>query len=202
LGELGLELSYLFPTPFFMQFQGTFSNGDNETSFGGERKQDFLYNGRLSASVDINPELTALMGVSCAFGFNKTALGNKTGVVGGDFLLKWKPSAYTSLSWQTEYILRRMQFPGFLASDGGLSSYVDMQFLKQWHWALRYDQMGIPVGVVSREFRLTPALSFDPTEFSKIRLQYEFDKTSNSDPIHSMFLQFQFSLGPHGAHPF
>lgn len=202
LGELGLEMSYLFPTPIFLQLQGGFYNGDNDTSFGGTRKQDFLYNARLATSVDINQELTALIGSSLAFGFNDTGPGNRTDLVGGDFLLKWKPSARTSVAWQTEYILRRMQFPGFLASDGGLYSYVDVQFLKQWHAALRYDQVGVPQGVVAREFRLTPAISFDPTEFSRIRLQYEFDKVANADPVHSMFLQFQFSLGPHGVHPF
>lgn len=202
LGELGLEMSYLFPTPVFLQLQGGFSNGDNETSFGGTRKQDFLYNARLTTSVDITDNLTALIGSSLAFGFNNSGPGNRTDLFGGDFLLKWKPSSRTSVAWQTEYILRRMQFPGFLASDGGLYSYVDTQFLKQWHAAFRYDQMGIPLGVVAREFRLTPAISFDPTEFSRIRLQYEFDKVANADPIHSMFLQFQFSLGPHGAHPF
>lgn len=202
LGELGLEMSYLFPTPMFLQLQGGFYNGDNDTSFGGTRKQDFLYNARLTTSVDVNQELTALIGSSLAFGFNDTGPGNRTDLVGGDFLLKWKPSARTSVTWQTEYILRRMQFPGFLASDGGLYSYVDVQFLKQWHAAFRYDQMGVPQGVVAREFRLTPAISFDPTEFSRIRLQYEYDKVANADPVHSMFLQFQFSLGPHGAHPF
>lgn len=202
LGELGLEMSYLFPTPVFLQVQGGFYNGDNDTSFGGTRKQDFLYNGRLATSVDINDELTALVGSSLAFGFNNTGPGNRTDLFGGDFFLKWKPSARTSVAWQTEYVLRRMQFPGFLASDGGLYSYVDVQFLKQWHAAFRYDQMGIPLGVVAREFRLTPAISFDPTEFSRIRLQYSFDKVANTDPVHSMFLQFQFSLGPHGAHPF
>ncbi|MFO1463925.1 MAG: hypothetical protein U1F66_09095 [bacterium] len=202
LAELGLELSYLFPTPFFLQLQGTFSNGDNDTSFGGTRKQDFLYNGRLSASVDLTPDLTALVGASGAFGFNNSGPGETTSLYGGDFLLKWKPSARTSVAWQTEYILRRMGLPGSTATDGGLYSYVDVQFLKQWHAAFRYDQMGIPLGIVPREFRLTPAISFDPTEFSRIRLQYEFDKIANADPVHSMFLQFQFSLGPHGAHPF
>lgn len=202
LGELGLEMSYLFPTPFFLQLQGGFYNGDNDTSFGGTRKQDFLYNARLSTSVDITENLTALIGSSLAFGFNDTGPGNRTDLVGGDFLLRWKPSARTGLSWQTEYILRRMQFPGFLASDGGLYSYVEAQFLKNWYAAFRYDQMGIPQGVVPKEFRLTPAIGYAPTEFSRIRLQYEYDKTTNTDPVHAMFLQFQFSLGPHGVHPF
>ncbi|HCU23541.1 MAG TPA: hypothetical protein DF383_00880 [Deltaproteobacteria bacterium] len=202
LNEIGVEMSYLFPIPAFLQIQGTFTNGDNESSFGGTRKQDFLYNGRLSASVDVSPNTTLLMGTSGAFGFNNSAPGNETTLYGGDFYLRWKPSAQTSLSWQTEYILRRMQLPEAWESDGGLYSYVEWQFLKQFRAAFRYDQMGIPVGVVAKEFRLTPAFSFDPSEFSRIRLQYEYDKIANQDPVHAAFLQFQFSMGPHGAHPF
>jgi hypothetical protein len=49
--ELGLEASYLFPTSFFLQFQGTFTNGDNDTNFGGTQKQDFLYQGAVEAPI-------------------------------------------------------------------------------------------------------------------------------------------------------
>ncbi|MFO1520000.1 MAG: hypothetical protein U1F57_10115 [bacterium] len=200
--ELGVEMSYLFPTPFFLQFQGTFTNGTNDTSFGGKRKQDFLYQGRVSTSVDLTDTLTMLLGGSFAFGFNDTGRGNETNMFGGDFYLKWKPSARQSLSWQTEYIGRREQVPGTTMTDGGLYSYLDYQFLKRWHAGLRYDQVGIPSGLVAREYRLTPAITFQPTEFSQIRLQYEYDKATNQDPVHAAILQFMFSLGVHGAHQF
>lgn len=202
LDELGLETSYLFPTPFFLKLQGTFTNGDNEDSFGGEGKGEFLYLGRLSGSADINDELTVLAGASSAFGYNNTAPGNQTLLVGSDFLLKWKPSAYRSLTWQTEFIARRMEVPFAAEWDGGLYSYIDYQFLKRWHLGFRYDQMGIPEGLVASEFRVTPAITFNPTEFSRIRLQYEYDKISELVGSHAAMLQFQFSMGPHGAHPF
>ncbi|HEX5034703.1 MAG TPA: hypothetical protein VFW62_09500, partial [bacterium] len=202
LGELGVEASYLFPIPSFLQLQATFTNGDNEESFGGERKQDFLYNGRLSGSVDLTGNLTLLAGTSGAYGFNGSGPGNSTALIGGDLLLRWKPSARTSVSWQTEYILRRMQLPGILESDGGLYSYLDWQFFKRWHAGLRYDQMGIPEGVIPTEYRISPAITFEPTEFSRIRLQYEYDKAANVDGVHAAMFQFQFSMGPHAAHPF
>src|SRR5262249_43236217 len=151
--EVGLEMAYLFPTPFFLQLQGSFTNGDNDTSFGGTRKQDFLYQGRLSGSTDLSDTLTLLMGASGAFGFNATGPGNQTNLFGGDLYLKWKPSAYTSLSWQTEYIFRRMQFTDRWRDDGGLYSYLDYQFFKRWHAGFRYDQMGIPSQVFPKEFR-------------------------------------------------
>lgn len=202
LSELGIELSYLFPTPFFLQIQGTFSNGDNATSFGGSRKQDFIYQGRLSASFDPTPNTTLLLGASGATGFNGTGLGNQTNLIGGDLLIKWKPKDHRGLTWQSEYFYRQMETPGANQKDGGFYSYVDWQFAKRWHAGLRYDQMGLPEALIANEWRVTPALTFNPTEFSRIRLQYEYDKTVNVRGVHAAFVQFQYSMGPHGAHPF
>ncbi len=206
LGEVGLQMSYLFPTPFFLQFQSTVTNGDNSNSFGGTQAKDFLYNGRLSASTDLTDTLTLLFGGSFAWGYNATAPGNYTAIYGGDFLLKWKPSANTSLSWQTEYIGRKMQVTAEdltnAITDGGLYSYIDWQFFKRWHAAFRLDQMGLPVGLQPRETRLTPAIAFNPTEFSQIRLQYEADKLTGEDWASAVILQLMFTLGAHGAHLF
>lgn len=204
LGELGLELAYLFPTPFFMQIQGDFTNTAGDASFGGKGKGEFLYNGRLTTSFDINDDLTMLIGSSGAFGFNDsgTGIGQHTSLVGGDLLLKWKPSSYSSLVWQTEYIFRSKQFSNNTANDGGLYSYLDYQFYKQFHAGFRYDQMGIPSGQFNNEYRLTPAFTYNPTEFSQIRVQYEYDKKANFAGTHAAILQLMFNLGVHGAHLF
>lgn len=202
LAEAGLEMSYLFHTPFFLKFQGTFTNGDNSTSFGGTQKKDFLYNSRLSTSFDLTDTLTMLLGGSFAYGYNNTGSGNYTALYGGDLLLKWKPSSRTSLTWQSEFIGRQMQVPGDNIADGGLYSYLDWQFFKRWHAAFRVDQMGLPEGLQARETRLTPAIAFNPSEFSQIRLQYEADKIKGSDWANAVILQLMFSLGSHSAHAF
>ena len=52
-------------------------------------------------------------------------------------------------------------------------------------------------------WRLSPNLTFYPSEFSKIRLQYNYDDILENDSTeHSVFLQFEFLLGSHGAHKF
>ena len=58
----------------------------------------------------------------------------------------------------------------------------------------------------SRE-RITGNLTWYPTEFSKIRLQYNHDFLEADDffsahQADSLFLQFEFILGAHGAHKF
>jgi hypothetical protein len=52
-------------------------------------------------------------------------------------------------------------------------------------------------------FRFTPAVTFYPSEFSKVRLQYNYDKPSDFDSAqHVAILQLEFVVGAHGAHKF
>ena len=51
-------------------------------------------------------------------------------------------------------------------------------------------------------WRLSPNLTWYPSEFSKIRLQYNYDDRKNIGVDHSIWLQFEFLLGSHGSHKF
>jgi hypothetical protein len=53
-----------------------------------------------------------------------------------------------------------------------------------------------------RRWRLSPNLTWYPSEFSKIRLQYNYDDQRNVGTDHSVWLQFEFTLGAHAAHTF
>ena len=48
----------------------------------------------------------------------------------------------------------------------------------------------------------TPDLTFYPSEFSKLRLQYNYDHGEWFGVDHSVWLQVEFLLGAHGAHKF
>jgi hypothetical protein len=199
--DLGAEISYLFPTPFFLQFQASVNNGTNEGNFNGPRKADFAYTGRLSGSADISNNVTALIGASTAFGFNDTGVDQLTSVIGGDFLLKWRPSPARGINWQTEYIYRRRQTPGGTEADGGLSSYLLADWSKRWGAGLRAEYYGLP-NIGERTFTLSPLIAFRATEFFRLRAQYELLKTFDGDTNHAAFLQMIFNMGPHGAHQF
>jgi hypothetical protein len=49
-------------------------------------------------------------------------------------------------------------------------------------------------------------LEFNPTEFSRFRLQYVFDRSryleGEQKSIHEVLLQMNIAVGPHGAHSF
>jgi hypothetical protein len=45
-------------------------------------------------------------------------------------------------------------------------------------------------------------LEYAPSEFSRIRLQYARDNAREGQPDNQIWLQYQMSLGAHGAHGF
>ncbi len=45
-------------------------------------------------------------------------------------------------------------------------------------------------------------LTWFPTEYSKLRLQYNHDDRSSFEDADSLWLQFEFILGAHAAHKF
>ena len=51
-------------------------------------------------------------------------------------------------------------------------------------------------------WRISPNLTWYPSEFSKIRLQYNYDNRQGMGVDHSVWLQFELLLGAHAAHKF
>ena len=51
-------------------------------------------------------------------------------------------------------------------------------------------------------WRVSPNLTWYPSEFSKVRLQYNYDDRRGFGDDHSVWLQFEFLLGAHAAHKF
>lgn len=52
--------------------------------------------------------------------------------------------------------------------------------------------------------RISPLLVFTPSEYSRLRLQYNFDRAdfSSESSNHTVWLGLEFGLGPHAAHGF
>jgi hypothetical protein len=51
-------------------------------------------------------------------------------------------------------------------------------------------------------FRLSPNFTWYPTEFSKFRVQYNYDDRKTLEKENSLWFQFEFLLGAHAAHKF
>ena len=134
------------------------------------------------------------------------------------------------VSWQTEALLRRYQagatsegsyeagtggvyLPGETLTDWGVYSQIAWGFRKNWVAAFRGDYLTRADKADYEEilgddpdrpprWRLSPNLTWYPSEFSKIRLQYNYDDRDTIGVDHSVWLQFEFLLGAHAAHKF
>jgi hypothetical protein len=55
-----------------------------------------------------------------------------------------------------------------------------------------------------RPYVWTGALEYNPSEFSRIRLQYNYDRSDPNlaEANQEIFLQLILAVGAHGAHPF
>jgi hypothetical protein len=188
--------------------------------------QDFVFIPRFENSFDLSSEQTVLFGASGAFGSNETGAHSHTQIYGGDFLYKWKSShaegGFPFVKWQTEAMYRRFEagrgvdqsFPvSETFHDWGMYSQVLWGFKKGWVAGLRGDYLHMTDSeftdddVRQTRSRISANLTWYPTEFSKIRLQYNHDMLEENEFLaardeDSVFLQFEFILGAHGAHKF
>jgi len=184
---------------------------------------DLVYSGRAQASVDLDPEAVALLGASGAFGPNGTGRTGRTRILGADLTLKWKPKAadqgFPFVTWQTEGMVRRFHADRYLVPgepffaheslhDAGFYSQAVWGFRRGWTAGVRWDQAdgmhGDPHSDPFRErrTRASAALTWFPSEFSKIRLQVSRDRSESLGESTSVWIQFEFLLGSHGAHRF
>ena len=199
LSELGLEISILFPTPWFSEFSFEWLNGDNEDNFKGPSKADFVYLGHWKNFVDITDHLGLQLGLSGAAGKNE--LDRWTQIYGADLYLRWRPSERSGLKWITEYIIRRYGAPAGRILEGGLYSEVLWQFAKRWETGVRFDLVGYPQGAL-RQQGVAPMMTFLASEYFRLRAQYEMVRSPGTATNHAGFLQVIFNMGPHGAHVF
>jgi hypothetical protein len=58
------------------------------------------------------------------------------------------------------------------------------------------------LGLLGRAYRISPMLTFSPSEFSRIKLEYDYLNQSYGPNQHAVFLQFLYAIGAHGAHPY
>jgi hypothetical protein len=212
----------------------SFRNPGEDGTFYGRQTIDRQTDGlsdmaiapHLEASFDLSPTQTILGGVSAAFGPNDTGENDRTQIYGVDLFYKWKPAnaegGWPFVKWQSEAMFRRYEaghglddsFPvAETFHDWGAYSQVVWGFHKGWAAGLRGDYVHMESSDITDDpqrqsrYRLSTDLTWYPSEFSKLRLQYNHDmlKSTDFEPNRdedSVFLMYEFSLGAHGAHKY
>ena len=191
---------------------------------------DFLYLTRWENSFDFTDDVTAVFGLSGLYGPNSTGRDADTWLYGLDMKWRWQPAGnfgYPFLTWQTEIMKRDYHaarytqetetgdfasLPGRTLKDWGLYTQLLYGFQTRWAAGLRYEYAGgsgQSIGGRKNDpfrddrHRLSPLLVWRPSEFSRIRLQYNYDMASHlKNDAHTIWLGFEWLYGAHAAHNF
>jgi hypothetical protein len=189
---------------------------------------DILYTARWEHFVDIASETGMLVGVSGAHGPNNSGKDTDTWLYGADMRLRWRPAdnfrGWPFVLWQTELMKRDYQAARFTSDDGTVvpgGILRDYGFYSQgiyglrygWAGGLRYEYAtgnGSSVGgrrddpYRDARHRVSPLLVWHPTEFSRFRLQYNYDNATHLPDVdaHSVWLAGEIFFGAHAAHKY
>jgi hypothetical protein len=225
--EKGVQVTYLPNLPIYTILGAEILQGDNDTLFGPDGGPH-AYAGFVKSSVDFWGSHSILLGGSVVGGKTSTAsfapdtdFQGHSVLYGLEFTYKWKPSRWQSFVLTSEYLYRDQK--GNLTDT--VTSAIDslkreqdgfyvqgLYQIDRWRIGVRYDRMalfqdevklaGNKVNYSGQPYRWTGALEFNPTEFSRIRLQYKYDKSDPKKENQEIFLQLLLAIGAHGAHAY
>ena len=193
---------------------------EREVAGGG----DMVVVPRLASSFELTPTQTLLVGVSGAFGPNNSGASSNSRILGADVYWKWKSATasqgFPFWSFQGEYMKRSydaaertdaanpvITLPDETLKDDGGYAQVLWGIRPRIVAGFRGEWADGNTGAFDSEIRanrvrLSPNFTYYPSEFSKVRLQYNFDDRKGIGRDHSLWLQFEFILGAHAAHRF
>jgi hypothetical protein len=185
---------------------------------------DFLIVPRVATSFDLTETQTLVLGISGAFGPNNSGLDANTQVYGADLYWKWKSlrahQGFPFFSFQAEALTRQYTAAQRVSSADATvmlprETLHDRGVYAQVLWGIK----PLLVAGLRGEFasgnaaafasasrlnrsRVSPNVTWYPSEFSKVRLQYNYDHRAGLGVDHSVWMQFEFLLGAHAAHKF
>lgn len=185
--------------------------------------RDLLLAPRLAASFDPTSSQTLLLGVSGAFGPNNAGPDARTAIGGVDVYWKWKaPNAaqgFPFVSVQSEALVRRYDaaarasvsttelLPAATLHDQGVYSQLLWGIKPRVVVGVRGDLVTGDESTLSSDpqsdrYRVSPNITWYPSEYSKLRMQYNYGSRKGLPADHSLWFQFEFLLGAHSAHKF
>jgi hypothetical protein len=211
IDDAGFSLERILPAPkgIFLEATGQVFRGDSDDVFQHVTRSDVSTVEHLRAYRDITESTNLDLGFSYARGHN-----NGSPPLPGDFItqlygvdatLRWKPlrrSIYHSFVGRSELIWsRREQLPTEQRAFGFYTSG-DYQFARRWFTGARFDWSDRSrfANLTDKGFAAT--LTYWPSEFSQVRGEYRFTHYAENRDSNELLMQFIFSLGAHGAHPF
>ncbi|MFL6593175.1 MAG: hypothetical protein ACJ8GK_10800 [Luteimonas sp.] len=222
-GDDGVQLRWVAPTSMFLEVGGELFRGSNFPSGGAQHDGVGTRTLFAHAGGDVGTENSWLAGVSML----KTKSENAEDGFSGDTTLyvadgtwKWAPNGNTKdggITLRGEYFLddRDGLFadpadPLLTAVWNGQrhGAYLEgvWRVNRTWDIGYRYDKLWAddegPVASAFDPYRHSVEATWRNSEFSLIRVQLSHDKPNPDDSDNAVTVQYQTSLGAHGAHKF
>ena len=213
----GVELNYLFPTPFFLRAT---VGGYNKLGAENERLDDtksrtwsrFTYLGRLQTYFDLADNHSIELGSSLAFTpsirIPSDPEGGDRTLTGVDLTYRYQPlgsTLYEGLTLGAEFFgnserverasgFRRMFAPGGYA-------YAEAKLNRQWAAGFLYDNAPSLASPGKKTIGYSPFITWNLSEFNRLRFQYSYlddqVREEKSERGHQFFLQWTTVLGSH-----
>jgi hypothetical protein len=222
IDDAGFSVEHIIPAPgkWFLDFTGQAFRGDSADVYTSSNKNDLSVVGHLRGYRDLTDNSNLDLGVSYSRGHNLFGSDFITNLYGIDATYHWKPlrrSIYKSFIARSEFIWRQQNQPSLLACQTitcpantaagfqrafGFYASGDFQFARRWFVGGRVDQSDRAFDSHLNDKGGAFVLTYWPSEFAQIRGQYRFTRYADRFDAHEAFIQLQFALGAHGAHPF
>ena len=221
----GAQASVLLPLPWFAAlYVEAFSiaapdNLAGLSTFGGGARltpSNLTYTTELEQFFELAESHSLLVGLNFATGRSVDCVtaapcvpvnvdGPRSFLYGADLYYKWKPAnvvqSYASLQWTTEFYARTLADGG--GTEGAGYSEAVVQIARRFYLGARFDLTGLPSGPdVPRRYGGAASLTFAPSEFSRLRLYAQELGGPGVAATTVGFLQVEYAMGAHGAHPF
>lgn len=211
LNETGVSANVLLPFNWYSEITAQAFSLGNEDLYGSANSGDIGGLLHLKNLFDLSDDLTMEVGLSGTLG--KNSFAQTSSVLGADLTFKWRPAVggkYHALIWQTEYL--NANRPGknddtthlSQAIVSGMASWVQYQFAERWWVQARQEYVGLTKSEgVPSENKTSFLLGFFPSEFSGLRVQYDFENLQGRGKMdQTVLVQYNISIGAHPAHAY
>jgi hypothetical protein len=226
----GVRLSWVAPADTYVRVGVEAFRGDSFPASDAQVRGTGARSAFVRVGGDIGQEISYLTGVSWlrtyannrAVDTSPERFGGSTDIGIAHLVVKWSPDGnpvQRNLKWQTEIFRTHMNgdfraLGPFDQSSYGFYSQLVYKFMPRWKAGYRYDwltsgdvDLAIYGGTTLDDqghdpSRHTAMIEYDHSEFSRLRLQYNYDRSRPDRMDHQLLLQYTATLGAHPAHQY
>jgi len=222
-GDDGVQLRWVAPTDLYVELGGELLRGDNYPSGGADNDGVGVQTAFAHLGGDVGIENSWLAGISV---LRSDAVAAEDGFSGeqtlylADATWKWAPRGNTKdggVTLRGEYFFDDRDgvyvdaaAPELVQAWRGQrrGAYLEgvYRINRSWDTGYRYDRLWAdqdgPQASDHDPVRNSLMLTWRNSEFSLLRLQYSRDEPNADDSDNAIYLQYQATLGAHGAHKF